>query len=303
MKHDIFDGFRQTVAEKHMNAYGIHVHIDGQGSMEHRFRSDERTHLFSGSKAFTSMAVGIAASEGLLSLEDSALSFFPALREEAAPGAERITVRDLLHMCAGHAEPLFSTEESSQRMDDDWASVFFRMPQAYAPGSAFLYDNGCSYMLSRIIGAASGQTLLDYLMPRLFAPLDIHNPQWHTCPRGHTLGAFGLYLKTEEFARLGMLLLRKGRWEDRQLVPPDYLRRAIEDTVPTEGFTDAETNVGYGYQLWPCTRPGAFRADGKYGQYSIVVPDIGAVVTITAHHEGNAFDLIRAVWTDIVPRL
>jgi CubicO group peptidase (beta-lactamase class C family) len=221
----------------------------------------------------------------------------------ASHGSEEITVRDLLHMRAGHAESLFSTSESTWERERDWAEVFFQTPMKSPAGTAFLYDNGCTYMLSRIVEATSGKTLRDYLMPRLFAPLDIFYPQWHACPGGHTLGAVGLYLTAGEFARLGILMLQNGVWNEKQLVPEEYIRAATEDTVETAGFEDAENRCGYGYQLWRCTVPGAYRADGKYGQYSIVLPDKEAVVAVTAHNAVCANDILRSVWAEILPRL
>lgn len=304
MNAAILEAFKTAVGEQRLGVYGIHVYREGEGSVQHLFRCNEREHLFSGSKAFTSMAVGIAAGEGRFSLDDTAISFFPQFASSAAPGSGAITVKNLLQMQAGHAESLFCTEEEFQERTRDWAGFFFSKPLVNKPGSVFLYDNGCSYILSRIIEAVSGQTLRDYLMPRFFTPLDIFNPQWHTCPGGHSMGAIGLYLTTEEFSRLGILLLQDGRWEDRQIVPEAYVRRASGDLVPVgRDFGDEENWQGYGYQLWRCTVPGAFRADGKYGQYSIVFPDRRAVVTVTAHNEGVANDILRAVYGEVLPRL
>lgn len=302
MNAEILDAFAAATRDAQLGVYGICLYREGRGSMERRMRGNERVHLFSGSKAFTSMAVGIAAGEGRLSLSDSALAFFPRYRDIAAEGADAITIKDLLQMRAGHGQSLFTTFEESHERSRDWAEVFFAAPQVHPAGTAFLYDNGCTYMLSRIVEAVSGETLRDYLMPRFFGPLDIFNPQWHTCPGGHSLGAIGLYLNTEEFSRLGILLLQEGRWGDRQVVPGDYIRMAAGDLVGTADFDDPE-NQGYGYQLWRCTVEDAYRADGKYGQYSIVLPGRRAVITVTAHNEKNANDILRAVWTEVLPRM
>ncbi|SDN53731.1 serine hydrolase domain-containing protein [Acetanaerobacterium elongatum] len=303
MNEAIFEGFIKSNAQNNLNVYGIHVYSKTLGSAAHHFRAQERVHLFSGSKAFTSMAVGIAAGEGRLGLSDKIIDYFPQYRDIAAPGAEQITVKDLLQMRVGHDKSLFTTLEESHEHKLDWAELFFHTPMAHEAGTAYLYDNGSSYMLSRVVEAVSGQNLREYLMPRFFAPLDIFNPQWHTCPGGHSLGAFGLFLNTEEFSRLGILLLNNGRWQDKQIVPEKYLRLAINDTVTTAGFDDIENKQGYGYQLWRCTVKDAYRADGKYGQYSIVLPDRQAVVTVTAHNEVLANDILRAVWSEILPSL
>lgn len=302
MKETMLEGFYAAALGKDLGVLGIHVYQKGE-SVQFLFRDDERNHLYSGSKAFTSMAVGIAAGEGLLSLNDRALDYFPACKVTAADGNENITIKDLLQMRVGHEKSLFDVSEVSWERQRDWAESFFATPMYTSAGTAFLYDNGSTYMLSRIVEAASGATLRDYLMPRLFGPLGIFNPQWHTCPKGHSLGAIGLYLTTEEFSRLGILLLQNGRWQGRQLVPEEYVRVAANDTVTVEDFGDDENRQGYGYQLWRCTVAGAFRADGKYGQYSIVLPDRDAVVTVTAHNERCANDILRAVWSELLPKL
>lgn len=302
MRETIFDGFKKAVISENLGIYGIHAYKVGKGSAQLRFRDDEQVHLYSGSKAFTSMAVGIAESEGLLDLNGKALDFFPDFRSKSSPGSERIRLLDLLQMRSGYMTSLFSTDAPPEAREKDWAELFFARDMDGNTGESFFYDNGCTYVLSRVIEAASGQTLRDYLIPRLFEPLDIFNPQWHTCPGGHSLGAIGLHLTTEEFSRLGILMLQGGYWKGRQLVPEKYLRAAAEDTV-TGDFTDDENRQGYGYQLWRCTVPGAYRADGKYGQYSIVLPRQEAVVTVTAHNERCANDILRAVWKEVLPSL
>jgi len=302
MNSGILDRFRNTALEKQLGVYGVHIYQKGAGCQLF-LREEERTHLYSGSKTFASMAVGIAVGEGRFLLSDAALDFFPEYRSIASEGNERITVRDLLQMRAGHEASLFSTSAASWERGRDWAQAFFQTPVRIPAGTAFLYDNGCTYMLSRIVEAVCGQTLRAYLVPRLFDPLDIFNPQWHACPAGHSLGAIGLYLTTEEFSRLGILLLQNGRWRERELVPEQYVRAAAADFVASESFDDPENRQGYGYQLWRCTVPGAFRADGKYGQYSVVLPDRESVVTVTAHNETCANDILRAVWTDLLPLL
>lgn len=303
MKEIMFESFKSAVRAEELGVYGIHAYKRGKRSAECRFRDDVRVHLYSGSKAFTSMAVGIAAGEGRLKLDDKALDFFPEFKPSAAHGSNEITLRDLLQMRGGYASPLFNADSTPENRDSDWAELFFARPMEWRAGEGFFYDNGCTYILSRVIEAVSGQTLRDYLLPRLFEPMDIFNPQWHTCPRGHSLGAVGLFLSTEEFSRLGILMLQNGNWQDKQLVPAEYVHAAAADIIDTGGCIDEEGRGGYGYQLWRCTVPGAYRADGKYGQFSIVLPDREAVITVTAHNERCANDILRAVWKYVLPEL
>ena len=299
----LLDGFRSANDERGLEVRGVHVYVEGRGELAHRFYPDRRAHLWSGSKTFTSVAVGIAVDEGRFTLGDSALGFFPQFADTAAPGSEAITVRDLLHMCSGREISMFGAPESQWRKTD-WARLFFADEVVTTPGTHFFYSSSSTYMLGRIVEATSGQVLRDYLVPRLFDPLGIADPQWKTCPGGHSVGGFGLSLRTAEFARLGRLLLQDGVWDDRQLVSAGYVQAMRTDVVPSSmpGW-DEETSQGYGYQLWLNTTPGTYRADGMLGQYSVVLPQQRAVVTVTARNEGNAYDILRAVFADIVPRL
>ena len=311
MDHSLFDTFRLTNVERGLGVYGVHVHVEGKGELEHRFRADDRVHLWSASKTFTSVGVGIAIDEGRFALDDAVLGFFPQFADAAAPGSEAITVRHLLQMSCGKEYDMFSVGDSavfgggSGRPESaDWAQLFFAGEVTTNPGTHFFYANAATYMLGRVVEAASGQVLREYLLPRLFGPLGVYNPWWNTCPDGHSLGAFGLQLRTSEFAKLGRLLLQDGCWDDRELVSAGYVYAMHTDVVvPAIPGGDKESSVGYGYQVWLNTTPGTYRADGMYGQYSIVLPEQRAVVTVTAHNERNGCDIIRAVFADLVPRL
>ncbi len=296
---DLLTGFRLRNAERNLGVYGIQVHREGHEPVEHRFRNDDVVHLYSGSKTFTAVAVGMAENEGLLSLEDPVVGFFPEL--EHADGVEQMTVRHLLQMSSGNT---FTWWGPGQAEEPDLLAGFLRSELVAEPGTRFEYSNGCSYVLSRIVHAVSGHDLRDYLLPRLFAPLGIRNPQWMRCPLGYSQGGVGLRLRTGEFARLGRLLLQDGRWEAASLVPAGFVERMRDDVVDSSAFSpDPESSAGYGYHVWRCTVDDAWRADGKYGQFSVVLPRRRAVVTITAHHEGTANDILRAVWEELLPLL
>ncbi len=290
--------FRLSVLEGNLGVYGVHVYQNGKVLAEHRFRSNDRECLYSGSKTFASVGVGIAVGEGRFALSDRALDFFPEYRGIAPAGNEKITVRHLLQMSSGHM-----AEDFSRRAQYDWAELFFSMEMKEEAGSHFYYENLCTYMLSRIIEKVTGETLLSYLKSRVFAPLEIFNPQWMTCQYGHTAGSTGLYLTTEEFSRIGITLLGEGVYKDQRIVPADYVRLMHTDWVDSSTRMDPETKAGYGYQVWKCTQENAYRADGMYGQFSVVLEDFGAVITATSHNENNPDDILRAMWRDIVPKL
>ena len=303
MDESILDGFRLAVTEQNLHVYGIRVEKKNGDGVTHFWRSDDAVDLYSGSKTFTSLAVGTCVDDGRLCLTDRVLDFFPEYRGTAAPGSEAITLRDLLHMSSGKTEFWFGALDSETNKKD-WAELFFRVPVTEKPGTFFCYSNACTYMLGRVVEKVTGQTVRDFLVPRLFTPLGIENPQWHTDPAGHTLGAIDLFLHLDEFSRLGRLLLSDGEYGGKHLISSDYLRSLREDTVESRVTSgDPEGAAGYGYQVWRCAEPGTYRADGLYGQYCIILPEQETAVTITSHEERAVFDIIRAVFREIVPRL
>ena len=304
MDLSVLDSFRLTVSEKKLGIYGIRVERKDGDSLTHFWRSDDAVNLYSASKTFTSLAVGMCVDAGKLKLTDRALDFFPEYRAAAAPGSEEITVRDLLHMMSGKLEFWFG-ELDAQKNETDWAELFFRVPLTAKPGTRFFYSNACPYLLGRIVEKLSGQNLRNFLEPRLWGPLGMDNPQWHTDPQGHTLAATQLYLTLEEFSRLGTLLLHHGEYRGTRLISEEYLGKLSGDTVECgwPGCEEPECLSGYGYQVWRCSAPGTFRADGKYGQFCILLPEQEAAVTITAHEEQSPYALVHAVLEEIAPRL
>lgn len=290
--------FRISVHEKNLGVYGIHIYQNGEAIADHRFRSNDRENLNSASKTFASVGIGIAESEQLIKVTDSVLDFFPEYKDIAYPGSEKITILNLLQMSSGH---LF--EDFNKYNTHDRAELFFATELKVEPGSIFYYEDLCSYMLGRIVEKVSGKTMLAYLKPRLFDKLNIINPMWHTCQNGHTSCSGGLYLTTEEFSRIGITLLQSGIYSNQQIVPADYVRRMHTDLVDTTSKNDPETKGGYGYQVWKCTLPNTYRADGMYGQMCVVLKDYNAVITVTAHNEIEHKDILRSIWNDILPRI
>ncbi len=218
-----------------------------------------------------------------------------------------ITIRHLLTMSSGI---VYRWDEPDADHHGDVAQDILTTPVGGAvPGATFAYRGANTYLISRIIHACSGQDLRDFLLPRLFAPLGIHNPQWLRCPLGYSLGAVGLLLRTEEIARLGRTLLDDGRYGNRQIVPAEYVAAMITDTIPTgehraTGATASHPdNARYGRHVWLCHRDDAWRMDGIYGQFSIVMPHQQACITITSHYQGPTTDILDAIWSDIVPAL
>jgi CubicO group peptidase (beta-lactamase class C family) len=285
---------------------GVHVASPGHPAVEHHWSPDERRDIFSASKSVTSMAIGIAAAEGLLALDDAVIAHLPQLGADAAPGVEHITIDHLLTMSSGID---YRWNEPDADHPDDPARDILSTALAAAPGTSFAYRGANTYLLSRVIHACTGTDLRDFLNPRLFQPLGIANPQWLRCPRGYSLGAVGLQLRTEELARIGKLLLDRGSWGEQLIIPADYIDAMTVNTVSTDGHVATAAaephpdNARYGRHVWMCARDGAWRMDGIYGQFGVILPNHQSCITVTAHYQGPTTDILDAMWADIVPAL
>ncbi len=254
--------------------------------------------LHSLSKSFTSTAVGLAIAEGKLKLDDHLLQFFPGdAPPDPSDNLKAVTVRDLLTMSGGH--------DTEPKADKSGPSVktFLAHPFVHQPGTHFQYNTMGTYTLSAIVTKVTGQTVLDYLEPRLFEPLGIENPRWDASPEGYSLGGYGLYLRTEDIAKFGQLYLQKGRWNGRQLIPELWVEQATSRQVPNdkEGHSRMGPDwlQGYCFQFWRCTH-NAFRGDGAAGQLCVVMPDQDAVVAVTAD-TGSMQGELNAIWENLLP--
>jgi CubicO group peptidase (beta-lactamase class C family) len=257
--------------------------------------------LFSLSKSFTSTAIGLAVSEGRLAVDDPVLKFFPDAAP-ANPGAnlQAMRVRHLLAMNTGHHED--TTNRVFGSVDDNWPRTFLALPVEHEPGSWFVYNTAATYMLSAIITQLTGQTLLDYLRPRLFEPLGIKHPTWDTDPRGIALGGTGLHIKLEEIARFGQLYLQEGMWEGRQVVPATWVTEATQvHSDNGDPGAASDWTQGYGYQFWRC-RHNAYRGDGAFGQFCVVLPEQDAVLAINSGVR-DMQAVLDKVWMHLLPAM
>ncbi len=236
--------------------------------------------LFSLSKSYTSTAVGLAVAEGRLTVDDPVLPFFAdCAPRRVSRNLAAMRVRHLLSMNTGH--DIDTTSAMISRRGGDWARAFLSVPVKHKPGSHFLYNTGATYMLSAIVQRLTGQTLVAYLTPRLFAPLGIVGATWETCPKGVNTGGFGLNVRTEDIARFGQMYLQKGLWCGERLLPEAWVDEATRMHSDNSSQPSPDWQQGYGYQFWRC-RHNCYRGDGAFGQYCLVMPEQDAVLAITS---------------------
>ncbi len=250
--------------------------------------------LYSLSKSFTSTAVGMAVAEGKLSLDDEVLKFFPGdAPDEPGANLKAMRVRDLLRMSTGQqAEP-------PRTPDRPWTRSFLAQPVPFKPGTHFLYNTSATYMLSAIVQEATGSTVLDYLRPRLFEPLGIEDPTWEASPQGISAGGYGLSVRTEDIAKFGLLYLRRGEWDGKRLLPAEWVDEATALQTSNGSNPKSDWDQGYGYQFWRC-RHGAYRGDGAFGQFCVVLPEQDAVIAITSGVK-DMQSVLNLVWDKLLP--
>jgi CubicO group peptidase (beta-lactamase class C family) len=263
------------------------------------YSADRPHHLYSLTKSFTSVAVGLAIADGLLSLDDRLVDVLPDhVPSEVSEQGRRITVHHLLSMTAGHATDTLL--DAWELEPDDLVKGFLRIPFASVEGSRHTYDNATTFILARMVERVSGRRLEDLLDERLFVPMGIDHAVWDRVASGVAFGFQGLHLTTEAVAAFGELLRRGGAWGDRQLVPREYVERATSrqvDVVAPEGEAPSSAR-GYGYQFW-MSRHG-FYGDGAFSQQCVVYPSLDLVVALTSANVATS-EIPDGIWECLQP--
>ena len=262
------------------------------------FKPEYKHELFSASKSFTSIAVGIAQGEGLLKLSDKLVDFFPEkLNDKVSPRMRQVTLRNLLTMASGHEVCPLMRLHTMQ----DWVQGFLESELKFDPGTKFVYNSAATYMLASVVRRVSGQNVLDYLQERLFKPIGIQAEKWDSCPMGTNIGGWGFWLRSEDLLRFGRLLLNNGNWNGKQLIPADYLKEATSFQIDNSTNEQPDWKLGYGYQFWR-TSFNSYRGDGACGQYIIVMPEKDLVLVVTSG-VSNMQNILTAFWETVYPAL
>ncbi|MDB6427877.1 serine hydrolase domain-containing protein [Curtobacterium sp. 20TX0008] len=260
----------------------------------------DRVHLlYSLSKSFTAAAVGIAVREGLVDLDATVLSCFPELDADVTDErSRRIRVRHLLAMASGHREETLQRAEATD--PEDLVRGFLLTPPDEEPGTVFAYNQPCTYTLAAIVRRASGESLVDYLRPRLLDPLGIDDLAWKRDDTGAELGFSGAYAPTAAVAALGQLYLQRGVWDGQRILDEDWVDAATSTQVDNPHEENADWRQGYGFQFWMARH--GFRGDGAYGQFCVVLPEQDVVLALT----GQSLDMqavLDAAWQHLLPAI
>ena len=271
----VLDRVVRVVEECGFGAHAVHVQVGDDGEL-HRWSDDVRRDVHSVAKAVCVLAAGLASDEGVLDVDAPVSRYLPGLAY--GEGSSSITTRHLLGMVSGVDLPWSPTLMS------DWPDLAHEFLGRPSRGRVFQYSNASTYTAMRALGAVVGDVHA-WLGPRLYAPLDLHPPDWRRCPQGWIVAGEGLSLTAEELARLGRLVRDDGVRAGRRVVSSEWTR------AMHSGWTVREAGAGYTHYAlagWGGPRD-AWRLHGAHGQILIFRGD--TVVTVVADDHARADDV------------
>ncbi len=306
-KYGLVDGFAVVLRGKlawssqwRRNYDSVYTAVNPADTVNHAFNYDHpdwhpwyrrgQAHtLQSVTKSVTSALVGVAIARGeIASLETPIITWFDTTRiANLDDRKRRITLRDLLTMSPGfdwdENLPYTDSANSATQMEAsaDWVAYVINRPMAHDPGTFWSYSSGASVLMGAILEKATGRPVPDYAREHLFSPLGITDFYWKTTPAGLHDTEGGLYLRTEDLAKVAWLYLQGGQWNDRQVVPREWVALSLSPIAPVA--TDARFR--YGLQWWLFPDPGV---DGRWlpsgsgygGQFPMLFPGDSMVVVI-----------------------
>ncbi len=242
--------------------------------------------LQSTSKSVTSALIGIAIDKGYIpSVNVPIATYFPQILDSGSEYKSQITIWNLLTHTTG-LNASDTANWSEWLASDNWVDYVLERPATSRPGTVFSYFTGNTHLLSAILQQATGKTAYEFGKEYLFDPLDMDSVQCSTDPQGISDGGNGFAMNVYDMAKLGELYLNNGNWNGEQIISEQW----INDSTTLQ-FDRSSGSADYGYQWWVRTfgenAYPAYFAQGHYGQYIFVVPDLDLVVAITSHYEGS----------------
>ena len=297
--------FNDILEKEHMHIHSYAFMRHGKVVAETYYRpysSKDKHMLFSLSKSFTSVAVGMAIDEGRLALTDQVISFFPEkLTNAPCVNMQKMTIYDLLTMQTGHETDPFDLVPYDR---PDWESAFLHTYVDRKPGTYFVYNTTATYMLSAILQKVTGESVLAYLKPRLLLPLHIsEDVWWEENAEGVDEGGIGFNVRLDDLLKFGQFMLQMGKSPDgRQLISSRYLEMASSPLADNSANENPDWKTGYGFQFWRCAPEGVYRADGAFGQYCLIMPAQDMVFACNSGIK-DMQRVLTAIWKNILPSL
>ncbi len=295
MNHSAWEKLARRVDAQELRMEKLRVY-EGQDLVFSRDwkEGDFPRNIYSHTKTFVATLLGKYIEEGAISLETRAVDLLPdKLPEGGNPGFEKIRLKHLLTMSSGLGKTLMGAQRRAGTGFPDPMKWLFAQPVKEEPGTNFMYSTGDSILMGRMLERATGKNLAVLMYEDLLRPMGIEQPLWECDAQGHPIAGGGMHLKIEEQAKLGLLHLAGGKWNGEQLVPASWIREIGRKRIDTPAKN--VWRCGYGYQVWLCPYPGAYRADGMYGQITVVLPEQGWVVSYQCPEVGDDVAVLEAV--------
>ncbi len=291
----VIDEYLRDVEESEIELHSMMVLRHGKVAYEtwrEPYTPDTPHTMYSVSKSVISTAAGFAVAEGLMTLDTKLLDVFPEYRtDKRTEDDEKITLRALLTMTAGKDVSLFSDKTSKT-----WVKDFFDSRWGFKPGEGWKYISENTYCVGAMITRLTGMTVTEYLTPRLYEPLGIDVPAWERDATGVETGGWGIFLKTEDLAKIAQCYLDHGKFMGKQVIPAEWTVEATKKQADNSNDVGIDNTVGYGYYFWRCGGcEDAFRFDGMFSQFAIVFEKLDAVLVVTSN-EVNEQKSRDAIW-------
>ena len=290
------EAFMEALKQEDHAVEAVMAYQNGEILLNHRFIPHCSRLIYSHTKSFVSTAVGMAIDEGKLTLENRFMDYFP----DYAPMVTDkrvfdITLRDLLTMSSGFGDAfLMSASRRKGEGFPDYVAYMVQKPLVNTPGSTFFYSNADTHLAGCMVEKAVGEPLAVYMYRKLFSPLGMGFPAWECDPMGTAFGGSGMYLPIEEMIKLGILYLNDGVWNGQRLLSHDWVSMVSQKQIDTGN--PAPWHCGYSFQFWIIPgQPGAFRCDGLYGQYSLILPKDNAVIAIQSSEQNDVLKIIPLI--------
>lgn len=257
------------------------------------YEKDVEHTLFSVSKSFASIAIGFLVEEGKIKTDDYIYTYFPELiTEDINKENLKIKVHDLLCMSFGQKGGAVHEAQKRNDLSDAMLYDFFYREKQLECGEKFRYDAFGTYMLAALVRKITGENVVEYLMPRLFEPLEIEKPYYPTDSIGNAIGYSGMRMRMRDLAKVGIVYLNGGKFGDKQIVPENWVKLATQKHIGTEHVsTGLDWKEGYCYQFWK-GRYNTTRLCGAHGQMCVLMPDYDAIFVINSGYDNDKLSYI-----------
>lgn len=294
----LFRDFLKIRDEKELKIEALAIADRERILCEKHYVYDYPRNIYSHTKSYMVTAAAMAIGDGLLSLDTRLTDLFPEdVPEDADPRLFTITLRNLLTMASGFGKPYLMGE--GRRKGEgfpDYMKYMLSRPILKDPGSFFDYSTADSILAGRMIEKVTGKQLESYLYERLFTKLGQGFPQWECDPEGHPIGGGGMFMKLSDMLKIGQLYLNDGVWQGERLLSSDWVKEATREQISTDPNPDNYVwRCGYGYQFWMCPYEGSYRADGAYGQITLVLPKQELIVSCQCPEDGAFGEVANAM--------